>query len=95
MERCREGRGVPPRRKDFRSRDHKLYGKLGAEVISAAGWKTYNIHREDTMSKGYASHRERQEQIGLLGKALAKRAGFACEWCGSKEELRPWPSIRP
>ncbi len=50
------------------------------------------------MSKGYASHRERQEQIGLLGKSLAKRAGFACEWCGSKEELRPWdyrPTVEP
>ena len=28
--------------------------------------------------------------VSSLGKGLAKRAGFACEWCGSKEQLRPW-----
>ncbi|ABB32888.1 hypothetical protein GeomeDRAFT_0410 [Geobacter metallireducens RCH3] len=42
------------------------------------------------MAKGYQANRERQEQIGALGKALAKRAGFACEWCEGKEDLRPW-----
>jgi hypothetical protein len=42
------------------------------------------------MAKGYDAHRERLEEISSLGKALAKRAGFACEWCGDKEELRPW-----
>lgn len=42
------------------------------------------------MAKGYEANRQRQEQIALLGKGLAKRAGFACEWCGGKEELRPW-----
>jgi len=42
------------------------------------------------MAKGYQANRERQEQIGALGKALAKRAGFACEWCEGKDDLRPW-----
>lgn len=42
------------------------------------------------MAKGYQANRERQEQIAFLGKTLAKRAGFTCEWCGGKEELRPW-----
>ncbi|MBT1075612.1 hypothetical protein [Geobacter grbiciae] len=42
------------------------------------------------MAKGYQANRERQEQVGALGKALAKRAGFACEWCEGKEDLRPW-----
>ncbi|AAR34453.1 hypothetical protein KIP69_05755 [Geobacter sulfurreducens] len=42
------------------------------------------------MAKGYQANRERLEQIGLLGKALAKRAGFACEWCEGKDDLRPW-----
>lgn len=42
------------------------------------------------MAKGYQANRERQEQIGLLGKALAKRAGFVCEWCEGKDDLRPW-----
>ena len=42
------------------------------------------------MAKGYQANRERLEQIALLGKSLAKRAGFACEWCGGKDDLRPW-----
>lgn len=42
------------------------------------------------MAKGYQANKERQEQIGALGKSLAKRAGFACEWCEGKEDLRPW-----
>uniref|UniRef100_A0A831UF12 Uncharacterized protein n=1 Tax=Geobacter metallireducens TaxID=28232 RepID=A0A831UF12_GEOME len=42
------------------------------------------------MAKGYQANIERQEQIGALGKTLAKRAGFACEWCGGKDDLRPW-----
>lgn len=42
------------------------------------------------MAKGYQANRERQEQIGALGKILANRAGFACEWCEGKEDLRPW-----
>jgi hypothetical protein len=50
------------------------------------------------MAKGYDAHRERLGEIALLGKELAKRAGFACEWCGAKEELRPWdyrPTTEP
>ena len=42
------------------------------------------------MANGYRANRERQEEIGALGKTLAKRAGFACEWCGGKNDLRPW-----
>jgi hypothetical protein len=42
------------------------------------------------MAKGYNANKERLETINALGKALAKRAGFACEWCASKDELRPW-----
>jgi hypothetical protein len=40
------------------------------------------------MSKGYRANVERMEEIGALGKAIAKRAGFKCEWCGSKDDLR-------
>jgi hypothetical protein len=42
------------------------------------------------MAKGYQSNRERQEIIAAMGKALAKRARFACEWCEGKDDLRPW-----
>jgi hypothetical protein len=42
------------------------------------------------MAKGYHANKARQEQVALLGKNLAKRAGFACEWCGGKDDLRPW-----
>ncbi len=42
------------------------------------------------MAKGYNANKERMETISSFGKALAKRAGFACEWCGSKEGLRTW-----
>jgi hypothetical protein len=42
------------------------------------------------MAKGYQANKERLEQIALLGKSLAKRAGFVCEWCGGKDDLRPW-----
>jgi hypothetical protein len=42
------------------------------------------------MAKGYNANQERLAAIGALGKGLAKRAGFACEWCGSKDDLRPW-----
>jgi protein PhnA len=42
------------------------------------------------MAKGYQANRERQEAISGFGKALGKRAGFKCEWCESKDELRPW-----
>lgn len=40
------------------------------------------------MAKGYQGNKERQEEISVLGKAIGKRAGFKCEWCESKEDLR-------
>jgi len=42
------------------------------------------------MAKGYNSNQERLAEINRLGKDLAKRAGFCCEWCSSKDDLRPW-----
>ncbi len=42
------------------------------------------------MAKGYEGNKERQETVNEFGKALAKRAGFACEWCGDKNGLRVW-----
>lgn len=42
------------------------------------------------MAKGYQANKEHQEEISLFGKAIGKRAGFKCEWCGHKEELRIW-----
>lgn len=42
------------------------------------------------MAKGYQANRERLELIDSFGKLLAKRAGFKCEWCEGKDDLRPW-----
>ena len=42
------------------------------------------------MAKGYQANRERLEAISAFGKAIGKRAGFKCEWCESKDDLRPW-----
>ena len=42
------------------------------------------------MAKGHQANQDRLNEISLLGKQLAKRAGFACEWCESKDDLRPW-----
>lgn len=42
------------------------------------------------MAKGYQANKERQDDIGILGKSIGKRAGFSCEWCGSKDDLRVW-----
>ena len=42
------------------------------------------------MAKGYQANKDRQETISQFGKEIGKRAGFKCEWCGSKEELRVW-----
>lgn len=42
------------------------------------------------MTRGYQANREHLEAINLLGKTISKRAGFTCEWCGSKADLRPW-----
>ena len=42
------------------------------------------------MAKGYQANKDHRDEISLLGKAIGKRAGFKCEWCGHKEELRIW-----
>lgn len=50
------------------------------------------------MAKGYKANKERLEAIATFGKAIGKRAGFSCEWCESKEELRIWdyqPDLPP
>jgi hypothetical protein len=50
------------------------------------------------MTKGYNANKDRLETISSFGKKLAKRAGFACEWCGGKNDLRPWdhrPNAEP
>jgi protein PhnA len=42
------------------------------------------------MAKGYQANKDRQAALSSYGKAIGKRAGFVCEWCGEKEELRVW-----
>ncbi|MCE1225968.1 MAG: hypothetical protein LWW87_05690 [Geobacteraceae bacterium] len=42
------------------------------------------------MAKGYNANQDHLAEINRLGKELAKRAGFCCEWCSSKDDLRPW-----
>lgn len=42
------------------------------------------------MAKGYQGNKERLAEIGICGKAISKRAGFKCEWCGSKDDLQIW-----
>jgi protein PhnA len=42
------------------------------------------------MAKGFLANRERLDSINAFGKTISKRAGFCCEWCGSKEDLRVW-----
>jgi protein PhnA len=42
------------------------------------------------MAKGYQANKDRLDTIKQFGKEIGKRAGFKCEWCGSKEELRTW-----
>jgi protein PhnA len=42
------------------------------------------------MTKGYHANKERQSDIGAFGKAIGKRAGFKCEWCENKDDLRVW-----
>src|SRR5512137_2058557 len=44
------------------------------------------------MAKGYQAHKDRIEAISSFGKAVSKRAGFKCEWCEAKDDLRPWES---
>jgi len=50
------------------------------------------------MAKGYQANRERLEAISAFGKAVGKRAGFKCEWCESRDDLRCWdyrPDFEP
>lgn len=42
------------------------------------------------MAKGYQGNKARLEEITSFGKAIGKRAGFKCEWCDSKDDLRLW-----
>ncbi|MBL0224866.1 MAG: hypothetical protein IPQ16_04590 [Geobacteraceae bacterium] len=42
------------------------------------------------MAKGYQANREHLDEISAFGKAIGKRAGFKCEWCESKDDLRVW-----
>ena len=42
------------------------------------------------MAKGYQANKARQEDIAAFGKSIGKRAGFKCEWCESKDDLRVW-----
>lgn len=42
------------------------------------------------MAKGYQGKVERLEEMSSFGKAIGKRAGFKCEWCESRDDLRVW-----
>ena len=42
------------------------------------------------MAKGYQANKDRQADVTAFGKAIGKRAGFKCEWCESKDDLRVW-----
>jgi len=42
------------------------------------------------MTKGYQANRERLEAINTFGKNIGKRAGFKCELCENKKELKVW-----
>lgn len=50
------------------------------------------------MAKGYLGNKERLEELSSFGKSIGKRAGFKCEWCESKDDLRVWdhkPDVSP
>ena len=50
------------------------------------------------MVKGYQANKERLKEVSNFGKTIGKRAGFKCEWCESKEDLRVWdyqPDLPP
>ncbi len=50
------------------------------------------------MAKGYKANKERLEEICAFGKTIGKRAGFKCEWCEGKDDLRVWdyqPDLPP
>lgn len=42
------------------------------------------------MAKGYLANKERLNDINSFGKEIGKRAGFKCEWCEGRDELRLW-----
>lgn len=42
------------------------------------------------MAKGYQANKERLHEISGFGKEIGKRAGFKCEWCEGKDDLRLW-----
>lgn len=42
------------------------------------------------MAKGYLAHKERLNDLNSFGKTVGKRAGFKCEWCESRDDLRLW-----
>lgn len=42
------------------------------------------------MAKSLGRHQERLAAVALLGKDLARRAERRCEWCGDKDDLRPY-----
>lgn len=42
------------------------------------------------MAKGYQANKERREALNLFGKEIGKRAGFKCEWCAGRDDLRLW-----
>jgi len=53
---------------------------------------------EVAVAKGYLANMERMETISSFGKSVGKRAGFKCEWCENKEDLRLWdqhPGVEP
>ncbi len=50
------------------------------------------------MAKGHQANKERQDAISAFGKGIGKRAGFKCEWCEGKDDLRVWdhqPDVSP
>jgi len=50
------------------------------------------------MAKGFQENKDRKEAIASFGKSIGKRAGFKCEWCESKDDLRVWdyqPDLEP
>ena len=42
------------------------------------------------MAQGYQGNKDRLAEISSFGKTISKRAGFKCEWCESKDDLRVW-----
>jgi len=59
-------------------------------VLPQHNQKQRILPSEAGMAKGYQANKERLEEIAAFGKAIGKRAGFKCEWCESREELRVW-----